>query len=470
VPAPASQQDIAIIGMACVFPGAPDVPTYWDNILGKVDAITDPPDDWEGLAHFDPTSTANDRIYCKAGGWLKHLSFTPAEFGVMPVSIDGADPDHFLGLAIAHRALQDSGYAERAFDRTRAEVIVGRGTYINRAFTNQLQHCLVIDQTIRLLKELHPEHTGEDLQRIKETLKAGLAPFQADTAPGLVPNVMTGRIANRLDFMGPNYTVDAACASSLIALDLAVQDLRSGKCDLSLVGGANVATAAPTFMLFCQLNALSRRGAIRPFDRDADGTLLGEGYGMVVLKRSDDAIRDGDRVYALVKSVGVSSDGRAQSILSPRVDGEELAIRRAYAAAAVAPDTVGLVEAHGTGTIVGDAVEVEALTRVFGPRRRRSPSCALGTVKSMIGHLIPAAGIAGLVKTALALHHKVLPPTLHYEHPNPRFDLNATPFYINGDARPWIHGGRTPRRAAVNAFGFGGINAHALLEECTWQA
>ena len=463
-------QDIAIIGMSCVFPGAPDVTTYWENILGKVDAVTDPPDDWEGLDHYDPTSTANDRIYCKSGGWLKDVSFTPAEFGVMPVGIDGADPDHFLGLTLAHRALQDAGYADRAFDRTRAEIIVGRGTYINRAFTNQLQHCLVIDQTVALLQQLHPEHTPEELQAIKRTLKAGLAPFSADTAPGLVPNVMTGRIANRLDFMGPNYTVDAACASSLVALELALQDLRSGKCDLSLVGGANVATAAPTFMLFCQLNALSRRGEIRPFDRDADGTILGEGYGMVVLKRAEDAFRDGDNIYALVKSVGVASDGRAQSVLSPRIEGEALAIRRAYEAAGVAVDSVGLVEAHGTGTIVGDAVEVQALTRVFGSRCGRSPSCALGTVKSMIGHLIPAAGIAGVIKAALALHHKVLPPTLRCENPHPRLELHKTPFYINGDARPWIHGAQTPRRAAVNAFGFGGINAHALLEECPWQS
>jgi acyl transferase domain-containing protein len=466
---PASDQDIAIIGMACVFPAAPDVPTYWSNILAKVDAVTDPPDDWEGLAHYDPASTANDRIYCKAGGWLNDLSFTPAEFGVMPVGIDGADPDHFIGLAMAHRALQDAGCANGPFDRSRAEIIVGRGTYINRAYTNQLQHCLVIDQTIGLLKELHPEHTDEELLTIKQELKRGLAPFAADTAPGLVPNVMTGRIANRFDFMGPNYTVDAACASSLVALDLAVQDLRSGKCDLSLVGGANLATAAPTFMLFCQLNALSRRGEIRPFDRDADGTLLGEGYGMVVLKRREDAVRDGDNVYALVKSVGISSDGRAQSVLSPRVEGEELAIRRAYEAAGVSPESVGLIEAHGTGTIVGDATEVQALARVFGPRHRRSASCAFGTVKSMIGHLIPAAGIAGLIKAALALHHKILPPTLHCDNPNPQLQLHNTPFYINGDARPWIHGAPTPRRAAVNAFGFGGINAHAVLEECTWR-
>lgn len=467
--APACQEDIAIIGMACVFPEAADVATYWDNILAKVDAISDPPLDWEGLPHYDPDSVANDRIYCKAGGWLKDLSFPLADFGVMPGGIDGADPDHFLGLAIASRALEDAGLADRAFDRSRAEIIVGRGTYINRAYTNQLQHCLIVDQTIRLLRELHPEHTEEGLEAIKKNLKASLAPFSADTAPGLVPNVMTGRIANRLDFMGPNYTVDAACASSLIAVELAVQDLRRGKCDVALAGGANVATAAPTYMLFCQLNALSRRGEIRPFDRDADGTLLGEGYGMVVLKRREDAFKDGDRVYALVKSVGVASDGRAQSVLSPRVEGEELAIRRAYDEASISPDSVGLVEAHGTGTTVGDAVEMEALRRVFGARGRR-PSCALGTVKSMIGHLIPAAGIAGLIKAALSLHHKVLPPTLRCENPDPRFELQHTPFYINREARPWIHGARTPRRAGVNAFGFGGINAHTVLEECTWLA
>ena len=190
---------------------------------------------------------------------------------------------------------------------------------------------------------------------------------------------------------------------------------------------------------------------------------------MVVLKRGEDAVRDGDNVYALVKSIGISSDGRAQSVLSPRVEGEELAIRRAYEAARITPESVGLIEAHGTGTIVGDAVEVQALTRVFGPRNRRSPSCAFGTVKSMIGHLIPAAGIAGLIKAALALHHKVLPPTLRCDNPNPRLELQKTPFYINGDARPWIHGARAPRRAAVNAFGFGGINAHAILEECPWR-
>jgi acyl transferase domain-containing protein len=464
-PRPSEQDDIAIVGMSCVFPGAPDLETYWRNILAKVDAVGDPPDDWEGLASYAPEATDGDRIYCKRGGFLADLRFRPAAYGIMPRAIDGADPDHFLGLLIAHDALANAGYLERAFDRSRTEVIVGRGTYINRAFTNQLQHCLILDQTVRILRELHPDYTEQDLQLLKERLKASLAPFNAEVAPGLVPNIMTGRIANRLDLMGANYTVDAACASSLIAAELGARDLRAGVCDMALVGGANVATSAPTFMLFCQLNALSRRSEIRPFDEAADGTLLGEGFGMVVLKRREDAERDGDRVYALLKSIGIASDGRGLAVLAPRLEGQELAIRRAYEAAGISPRTVELLEAHGTATPVGDVVELQALTRVFGHRDGQPPWCALGTVKSMISHLIPAAGIAGLIKAALALHHKALPPTLHCEQPNPKLELPTTPFYLNVEPRPWIHGSATPRRAGVNAFGFGGINTHAILEE-----
>jgi acyl transferase domain-containing protein len=451
--------------MAGVFPGAEDVQTFWENIVTRTDCIQDAPEDWEGTAFYDPDSRANDRIYCKRGGFLKDLTFRPADYGVMPRSIDGADPDHFIGLAVATQALADAGYAEGHLASDRTQVIVGRGTYINRAFTNQLQHCFVLDQTVRLLKELHPEYEETQLHEIKAHLKASLAPFNSEVAPGLVPNVMTGRIANRLNLMGANFTVDAACASSLVSVELAVQALRTGKCDLALAGGANLATAAPTYMLFCQLEALSRSGRIRPFDQEADGTLLGEGFGMLVLKRLEDAKRDDRRIYALIKSVGTASDGRGLSVLAPRVEGEELAIRRAYEEARVSPETIGLVEAHGTATLVGDATEIEALRRVFGSRQGPATRCALGTVKSMIGHLIPAAGIAGLIKAALALYHKVLPPTLHCEHPHPKLGLERTPFYINTETRPWIHGRPLPRRAAVNAFGFGGINAHAILEE-----
>ncbi len=457
--------DVAIIGMSCIFPGAGDVQTFWENIVSKHDAVSDAPPDWEGLPYYDPQSSANDRIYCKRGGFLREIDFTPSDFGVMPRAVDGADPDHFIALKVAAEALCDAGYGEGHLPTERTQVIVGRGTYINRAFTNQLQHCLIIEQTLRILKALHPEHDDSELEQIKRQLKAGLAPFNTEVAPGLVPNVMTGRIANRFNLMGANYTVDAACASSLLSVELAAQALVSGKCDLALAGGANVATAAPTYMLFCQLQALSKAGQIRPFDEKADGTLLGEGFGMLVLKRREDAERDGDRIYALIKSIGVASDGRALAVLAPRVEGEELAIRRAYEQAAIPPATIGLVEAHGTATPVGDEAEMAALTRVFAEPGDGRAWCAMGTVKSMIGHLIPAAGIAGLIKTALALYHKVLPPTLHCENPNPKFGFGKSPFYINTETRPWIHGAATPRRAGVSAFGFGGINAHAILEE-----
>jgi acyl transferase domain-containing protein len=324
-----------------------------------------------------------------------------------------------------------------------------------------------VDQTVSLLRQLHPEYTDEDLQTIRRELKASLPPFNAETAPGLVSNIMCARIANRLDLRGPNYAVDAACASSLIAVDLGMRELVTGRCDLALVGGVNVSTPPIVFMVFCQLGALSRRGQIRPFDKDADGVLLGEGLGIAVLKRREDAERDGDQIYALLKGVGISSDGRGLAVLAPRVEGEVLALRRAYETTDISPQTVGLIEAHGTGTLVGDLTEMQALSQVFGPRNGTGRLCAIGSVKSMISHTIPAAGIAGLIKAALALHHKLLPPTINCEEPNPKFELEKTPFYINTETTPWIHGGPKPRRAGVSAFGFGGINAHAILEEFT---
>ncbi|RMF86545.1 MAG: polyketide synthase [Nitrospinota bacterium] len=457
--------DVAIIGMACLFPGAPDVKTYWQNIVSKVDAISDPPPEWGAEEIFDPEAKENDRIYCKRGGYLGELArFNPLPYGVMPHAVDGGEPEHFLALRVAYEALADAGYLDQTFNRDRTAVILGRGNYLNRGNVTMIQHGWVVNQTLQILKQLHPEYSEAELQKIRQELKTSLPPFNADTAPSLVPNIMCGRIANRLDLRGPAYTVDAACASSLIAVDLGMHELISGRCDLALVGGVSTAIP-PIFMVFCQLNALSRRGQIRPFDKEADGTLLGEGAGVVVLKRLEDAERDGDRIYAVIKSVGIASDGRAVGLLAPRVEGEVLALRRAYEAAAISPRTVGLIEAHGTGTPVGDVVEMQALSQVFGPRDGAHPWCAVGSVKSMISHLIPAAGVAGLIKAALALHHKILPPSLHFEEPNPRLALEKTPFYINTETRPWIHGGPEPRRAGVNAFGFGGINAHAILEE-----
>lgn len=458
--------DVAIIGMACIFPRAPNVRTFWQNILSKVDCISDPPDAWGADEVFDPESTANDRIYCKRGGFLGDLAqFDPSRYGIMPKTIAGSDPDQFLALEVASEALRDAGYLERPFTRERTSIILGRANQMSRGHVTGLQHGFILDQTAQILRRLHPQCPEEEIQRIRQELKSHLPPFNSETAPGLIPNVVSGLVANRLDLQGASYTVDAACASSLIAIDQAVQDLLGHRCDMALAGGVQSETPAPFFMVFCNLGALSRTGQIRPFDKDADGTLLGEGVGMVVLKRQEDAERDNDRIYALIKGIGVASDGRGKAVLVPRVEGQSLALRRAYESAKIDPGTVGLIEAHGTGTVVGDLAEIQSMTQVFGFRNGSFPSCAIGSVKSMISHAIPAAGVAGVIKTALALYHRILPPTLNYEGPNPKFQLDKTPFYVNTETRPWIHGSAVPRRAGVNAFGFGGINAHVILEE-----
>jgi acyl transferase domain-containing protein/phosphopantetheinyl transferase (holo-ACP synthase) len=460
--------NVAIIGMACLFPGAPNLDTFWHNIVNKVDAITDvPPERWDPAIFFDPDSDANDRVYSKRGGYLTYpVQFNPADVGVLPIIAIHGEPEQFLALMVAHQALLDAGYGERSTDRERTQVIMGRGNYLNRGILTMMQHVRGAEDALRMIKSFRPELTEADLQAIKDEIKASLPIFNADTAATLIPNLTTGRIANRLDLMGTNFTVDAACASSLVAAEIGVRDLLTRKCDLALVGGIYVSTDVGFQSVFCQLHALSRRSQIRPFDKDADGLLLGEGAGCIVLKRLEDAERQGDRIYAVIKGVGTSSDGRAVAVLAPRIEGEELALRRAYAMAGISPKTVQLIEAHGTATLVGDLAEVQAMTRVFGHRDSERSWCGLGSIKSMIGHLMPAAGIAGLIRAALALHHKTLPPSLNCEHVNPRLELEKTPFYINTETRPWIHGSQeTPRRAGVNAFGFGGINAHVVLEE-----
>lgn len=460
-----SPTDIAIIGMSALYPGAKDLQTYWQNILNKVDAVHDAPDSW-AIPYFDPNSTQSDRIYTRKGGFLGDLAeFNPVEFGIMPNAVDGGEPDQFLALKLARDALKDAGYDQKPFNRQKAGVILGRGTYVNRGNINLMQHGMVVDQTMELLGQLTPHLDDETKKSIRQTLIASLPPLTPEIAPGFVPNVITGRIANRLDLMGPNFIVDAACASSLVAVELAMRELLSDRCDLVIAGGVHASTPPPIYMVFCGLAALSR-DKIRPFDAASSGTLLGEGVGMVVLKKLRDAERDGDRIYAVIKGVGSSSDGKALGLLAPRLEGEVLALQRAYGDS-IAPETIGLVEAHGTGIPLGDRTEVQSLTAVFGARQGRMPHCALGSVKSLIGHCIPAAGSASLIKTALALYHKILPPTL-CENVNPALEIEKTPFYINTETRPWIHSNsKAPRRAGVNAFGFGGVNAHAVLEEYT---
>ncbi|MCP5159160.1 MAG: type I polyketide synthase [Gammaproteobacteria bacterium] len=462
---PLDTTDIAIIGMAGLFPKAPDAPTYWANILNRVDAMDEPLPEWGAELYYDPASDEPTRLYTRRGGFLRELSrFNPQPFGIMPVSTAGGEPDQFHALELAKAALIDAGLTEKTYDPEAIGIILGHGTHPNRANMTGAQHALFLDQQVGLLQSLWPTLEPMALQRLRDWLKRRLPPFDIDNIPGLVPNMMTGRIANRLNFMGPNYVLDAACASSLIAVEAAMLELRRGRVDIMLTGGINTSTSPLVFMIFCMLGALSPTAQIRPFSNAANGTMLGEGGGVLVLRRLEDARRDGQRIYAILKSVGQSSDGRAKGLTAPRLEGELLAMQRTYRQAGIDPTTLGLIEAHGTGIPLGDRTETQALLQLLGERQRVLPHIALGSVKSMIGHCIPAAGIAGLIKTALALHHKILPPTL-CEEVSSELGLERTPLYVNTEARPWIQGGPTPRRAAVNAFGFGGVNSHALLEE-----
>jgi acyl transferase domain-containing protein/phosphopantetheinyl transferase len=452
---------VAIIGMACIFPKAGDIQTFWRNITAALDAIDDPLPEWEANRYL-----SSERIHTSRGGYLKDLfRFDPLSYGIMPKSMDGGEPDHFLALRVAREALSDAGYAsDQTYDHRETGIVLGHSTYLHRGQANHIQHHIILDQTIELLEALFPAMNADQKSAVRNLLLSKLPHSYADNAPGLVPNVMTGRIANRLNLRGPNYIVDGACASSLLAVNAAMDELRSGRSRMMLAGGVNASLPAEASVIFTQLDALSKSGRVKPFDESCDGTLLGEGLGMLVLKCLSDAIKDDDRIYAIIRSMGIASDGKAFGLLAPNMAGEALAIERAYAVSGIDPASVELIEAHGTGIPLGDKTELAALKSVYGPRQGTRGHIALGTVKSMIGHCIPAAGIAGLIKSALALHHRILPPTL-CSRVNPELGIETTPFYINTSARPWIRYGEAPRRSAVNAFGFGGINTHAILEE-----
>lgn len=463
----AGKDDIAVVGMSALFAKAANLQQYWQNICDRVDGVSEASPAWIRDT-YDPTSSENDRLRTNKGGFLHDLAqFQPMDFGIMPRAVDGGGPDQYLAIQLVRQALADAGYGEapyKPFKNDRTGVILGYGSYMNRGFANLLQHGLVVDQTLDLLQQIAPQLGEKTLGQIRQGLKDSLPPFTPEMCPGLVPNNVSGRVANRLDLMGPNYVIDAACASSLISVHLGMEELRGRRCDLAVVGGVNASTPAPISMIFNQLGALTQEN-IRPFDAGASGTLLGEGIGILVLKRREDAEAAGDRIYAVLKGTGSASDGKALSSVAPRLEGEALAIQRAYDETALDPQTIGLVEAHGTSIPLGDVTEISSLSSVFGKREGPLPRCALGSVKSMVAHCTTAAGAAGLIKTILALYHKVLPPTL-CDEVNPNLNIEATPFYINNQTRPWIHGHPTlPRRAAVNSFGFGGINAHVILEE-----
>ena len=459
-----TQEPVAIIGMGVVLPGASNVGQYWHNLMTGADAITDIPEHRRDPGFHGTAGTAPDRTHGQRGGFVAEtVNFDPLAFGIPPSDLDGIEPDQITALAAAAAAIEDAGGSSALGDRAKAGVILGRGGYFSPGLVRFDQRVRTIRQITRTVHELVPSAGPAMLEKIRSALLEPLGEFQPQSAIGLVPNFAASRVANRLDLGGPAYTVDAACASSLIAIDSAIGELARGRCDVVLAGGVHHCHDDTLWSMFTQIGALSASQQIRPLAKDADGLLMGEGTALVMLKRLADARKDGDRVYAVLRGSGISSDGKGASLVSPSIAGQVLALRRAWESAGLdprQPGTLGLLEAHGTATRAGDEAEIATMAEVFGSADGKA--AVVGSVKSMIGHTMPAAGAAGLVKVVLALYHKVLPPTLHCSDPHPL--LARTRFRVIGEAEPWDDAGM-PRRAAVNAFGFGGVNAHVIVEE-----
>ena len=455
---------IAIVGVSALFPGSLDATGFWSDILAGTDLLTDiPPGHWLVEDYYDPDPSAPDKTYAKRGGFLPEVDFDPMAWGVPPSTIPATDTAQLLALIVAQRVLADASRGQpEALDRSRVSVILGvtSAQELLASMVSRLQRPV----WVKALRESGlPE---SEVEAICDRISDSYVPWQESTFPGLLGNVVAGRIANRLDLGGTNCVTDAACASTFSALSMAANELYLGDSDLVVAGGVDTMNDIFMYMCFSKTPALSASGDCRPFSDQADGTMLGEGIGMVALKRLEDAERDGDRVYAVLKGIGTSSDGGSTAVYAPVPAGQARALQRAYDRAGFGAETVELVEAHGTGTKAGDAAEFTGLRTVFeGSGRGDHQWCALGSVKSQMGHAKAAAGAAGLFKAVMALHHKVLPPTIKVDRPNPKLDIETSPFHVNTTARPWIRGADHPRRAGVSAFGFGGSNFHVALEE-----
>lgn len=464
------QGDIAIIGMASHFPDASNLHEFWENIMAKRDSLTDittvsEVEYWSKEDFYDPDASAADKTYGHKAGFVPAIDFDPVEFKIPPAIVDSISTVQLFSLYVAKQAMQDAGLIgqeNKRVNRDRIGVILGGGGNGNTLFSLAGRQQTPYLRKIMIKSGLPEAVVDEVIDRVHDSCLE----WNEDCLPGFLGNVACGRIASYFDLGGTSYMVDAACASSLAAIKAAIGELNSGSCDAVLTGGVNLENSAFSFVCFSKTPALSKSNLSRPFDRDSDGIMLGDGVGMLVLKRLEDAELDGDNIYAVIKSLEASSDGKAKSIFAPRYEGQVKALKRAYARAGLTPADIQLVEAHGTGTATGDNTELKSLRMVFDEHRVAAKSVAIGSIKSQIGHTRSAAGAASMIKATLALHHKVLPPTINVTQPGEMLSGDNGPFYVNNEPRPWLRPlNAAPRRAALSAFGFGGTNFHAILEE-----
>ncbi|MEM9337737.1 MAG: beta-ketoacyl synthase N-terminal-like domain-containing protein [Bacteroidota bacterium] len=452
---------IAITGMSSLLPGAHNQQQFWENIVKGRNMIKDTPDvNWRIDDYYDPSGQKDMTTYAKTGGFLDPVLFDPMEFGMPPNSVPVTDTVQLLSLIAARDVLNDTkSYQAGKVDKKKVSVILGVA-----AGTETMEMMGAKVHWPELLNTLRSNGVEESLaQKIAQETRDSYGIWNENTFPGLLSNVVAGRIANRFDLGGTNSTMDAACASSLTAIKNAMQELQLGNTDMVISGGADALSSIFMYMCFSQTGALSKTGDCRAFDDKGDGTILGEGLAFFTLKRLEDAIAQEDRIYAVLASMGSSSDGKSKSIYAPDSQGQALAIQRAHESAGTTPDEIELIEAHGTGTVAGDSAEFNGLKLAFGEQQKRQ-FCALGSIKSQIGHTKSAAGAASLQKVALALYNKVIPPTIKVERPNEKMEIEQSPFYLNTSPKPWITNKKI-RRAGVSSFGFGGTNFHGIVEE-----
>jgi acyl transferase domain-containing protein len=427
-----SMEEIAIIGIAGRFPGAKNLENFWQNLQNGLELIATLTDE-ELIASGIDDAVLKESNYVKVGAILENIElFDASFFDVNPREAETIDPQHRLFLECAWEALENAGYDSQ---RCKSRI----GVYAGASFNDYLSFDLNSD-------------------------KVGSAKCY-QTLIGNDKDFLTTRVSYKLNLTGPSITVQTACSTSLVATTLACQSLLNYQCDMALVGGVSIRVPQKTGYLYEEGGTLSPDGHCRAFDAKAQGITIGNGVGVLVLKRLADAVADGDCILAVIKGAAINNDGSMKvGYTAPSVDGQADAIAEAIMLARVEPETINYIEAHGTGTALGDPIEIAALTKVFRASTQKNGFCAIGSVKTNIGHLDAAAGIAGLIKTVLALQHQSIPPSLNFEQPNPQIDFPNTPFYVNTQLTDW-KAGLTPRRAGVSSLGIGGTNAHVVLEE-----
>ena len=462
---------IAIVGTGAILPDAPNVAAFWENVKTGRYSITDvTPDRWDPAYYYDPDPSAPDKTYSKIGGWVREYVWDPMKWHmpIPPRVTDAMDQAQKWAIAATREALEDYGYPKRPLDADRVAVILGNAMAGEKHYLTSLRiyfpeyaHEMAETSSFAAL----PEAIRSDITRqLHDRIGKRLPEITEDTMPGELSNCIAGRIANIYNFHGPNFVCDAACASAMAAMTAAVEGLVAKDFDAVITGGIDRNMGASTFVKFCKIGALSATGT-RPFAEGADGFVMGEGCAIFLMKRLADAERDGDKIYAVLRGIGASSDGKGKGITAPNPVGQKFCLERGWQNAGLSPATATLIEGHGTSTRVGDVVEAQSLTDLLKTHNLPLHSVALGSVKSNIGHLKGAAGAAGLLKTTLALRDKVLPPSVHCEHPSPDIDFAHSPVYVNTELKPWTVPSDVPRRAGVSAFGFGGTNFHLVLEE-----